>query len=193
MIDLLDHEREDLRAYAARVIGYAYIHLADYERPGFQASAIPALIKALHDPDAGVREATAKALEDQKWQPAKDENAALYWIAMGKFDACAAIGAPAVGPLITALGASDIGIRRQAAGALAEIARKGKLDEATRRKLLSVGKEMDEETARLKAARHVDSHMDHTDMYDPTPDEQHNPNAERGDMVHADRHDDHSR
>ena len=83
--------------------------------------AVEPLIAAIRDKDDGVRKAADKALSMIGWQPGMDELAAAYWIAKGQVARCAAIGAPAVEPLIAALRDKNGWTRRDAAEALGQI------------------------------------------------------------------------
>jgi HEAT repeat protein len=63
--------------------------------------AIKPLVSALQDEE--VSYAVIDPLEQLGWQPGKDKDGACYWIVKGKWDDCAAIGAPAVDVLIRQL------------------------------------------------------------------------------------------
>jgi len=67
------------------------------------ASAVQALILALHDQDELSRRIAADALDRLGWQPGTSEASAWYWIAKGEFERCVKTGAAAVGPLISTL------------------------------------------------------------------------------------------
>ena len=99
----------NMHAWAARVLG----KIGD-------ARAVEPLIAALKDSEAHVRESAAKALEKMGWRPDQDETGAAYWVANQQWDKCAAIGAPAVVLLITALKDGDFCVRG-AASALGQI------------------------------------------------------------------------
>jgi hypothetical protein len=82
--------------------------------------AVDALIYRLVDEiDWDVRTATAQALAKLQWQPGPNEAGAWYWAVRGQWDKCVEVGAPAVGPLIKALGET---LARGAAEALQMLA-----------------------------------------------------------------------
>jgi HEAT repeat protein len=76
---------------------------------------------ATGDSAATVRQAAVSALESMGWRPGKDEGAACYWAAKGRWDKCGEIGAAAVGPLVTVLKEGDRASRDGAQGALIAI------------------------------------------------------------------------
>ncbi len=82
------------------------------------ARAVKPLIAALKDRDEDVRRAAAGALDRLAWSPDSTEAGAAYWAIRGEWGKCVQIGAPAIGPLIAALGDPD---GEAAAGALGEI------------------------------------------------------------------------
>jgi len=47
------------------------------------------------------------------WQPDLGENGARYWIIKKRWDECIAIGAPAVGPLVAALGYQELMVKNR--------------------------------------------------------------------------------
>jgi HEAT repeat protein len=83
------------------------------------APAVEPLIDALKDPD--VRSEAICALEDIGWQLEQNEAGATYLIAKQQWDRCVEIGAPAVEPLIDALGDTSEYVRKSAAQALERI------------------------------------------------------------------------
>ncbi len=89
---LEDYEYEEVRFTAANALG----------RIGGDR-AIAVLITMLEDEDRNVCEIAAQSLENQGWQPDKDETGAFYWIAKQQWDKCIEIGKPAVQPLISIL------------------------------------------------------------------------------------------
>jgi HEAT repeat protein len=91
IVALRDSHYEN-RPDAARVLG----QIGD-------ARALEALTAALQDGDYIVRRAAAEALDGMGWRPRKDETSARYWVAKQEWKRCAAIGGPAVGPLIAEL------------------------------------------------------------------------------------------
>ncbi|MFQ5520302.1 MAG: HEAT repeat domain-containing protein, partial [Candidatus Methylomirabilia bacterium] len=107
LIAALEDERGDVRVGAARALG----RIGD-------ARAVEPLIGILGDTDWQVRRVAAEALDRLGWQPDRSEAGARYWMAKGQWDECVAMGAPAVEPLITMLGAEDRGVRKAAAEVL---------------------------------------------------------------------------
>jgi HEAT repeat protein len=85
------------------------------------AAAVGALVSALSDASADVREAAAATLDQLGWQPDESKAGAAYWVAKHDWDKCADIGAPAVEPLVSALKDDDVDVRRGAASALGQI------------------------------------------------------------------------
>jgi HEAT repeat protein len=83
------------------------------------APAVRPLTAALKCKDANVREAAAEALGRLAWRPTRTAAGAAYWVAEGRWDECAKIGAPAVPSLIAAL--DDESMRAGATGALVQI------------------------------------------------------------------------
>ena len=102
------------------------------------ARAIGPLVAALRDEH--VREDSAAALEALGWKPDRSEAGAWYWVVKGNIDNAVALGAPAVEPLISSLGAGDRAVRADAARALVVLYREGELDEASRQRILDVRK-----------------------------------------------------
>jgi HEAT repeat protein len=68
-----------------------------------------------------IRQRIADVLDEVGWQPGQDETAAVYWIAKGEWDKCAAIGPAALGPLVATLRDPDSGIRWAAAELLDQL------------------------------------------------------------------------
>jgi len=83
------------------------------------AMVIPQLLSALKNPQK--RRYAAQILEQIGWQPGLDENGALYWIAKGEWDRCAALGGIAIAPLLLVLQEQDNETRRAAAHVLGQI------------------------------------------------------------------------
>jgi HEAT repeat protein len=83
--------------------------------------AIPALVGALHDEDKDVRRSAADALHTLGWQPTPDAVGVHYRIIRKEWKECAAIGEPAVEPLIAVLLGEDWADSRAAAEALGAI------------------------------------------------------------------------
>lgn len=95
LIDALQKGDDDMRWTAARMLG----KLGDKR-------AIPALIEALRS--SVVNQSASKALDRIGWIPDDGEAGARYWIAKRDWERCAAIGAPALQPLIdTAINGED--------------------------------------------------------------------------------------
>jgi HEAT repeat protein len=83
--------------------------------------AVGPLTAALRDRDPSVRSAAAEALDHLAWKPAKDQNAAWYWVAKEKWAKVAALGESAFDPLVTALQDSNQDVVCGAAGALVSL------------------------------------------------------------------------
>ena len=83
------------------------------------ATAIAQLLSALKNPQK--RRYAAQILEQIGWQPGLDENGALYWIAKGEWDRCAALGGIAIAPLLLVLQEQDNETRRAVAHVLGQI------------------------------------------------------------------------
>jgi len=94
------------------------------------APAAGPLAGALMDSDSGARRAAADALDKIGWQPSQDEKGAAYWVLKREWDKCLDLGAPAVAPLIAALGDSARPVRKAAAEVLVKLYRSGQLDKA---------------------------------------------------------------
>jgi len=84
------------------------------------APAIKPLISLLQEGGAAGN-AASEALDRLNWDPGKDENGAVYWLARGNWDKCAEIGAPAAGPLIDKFKDASIEVREEAARVLKQI------------------------------------------------------------------------
>jgi len=87
-----------------------------------------------------VRWTAADALDKIGWHPSQDESGAAYWVVRGTWDKCIDIGAPAIRPLIAALGYLGHGYlsARQAAGrSLVRLYQSGHLDEAHKSLILA--------------------------------------------------------
>ena len=77
----------------------------------------PLLTYALKD--RSVR--AADVLEELGWQPSRDENGAIYYLLLSKWDKCVEIGEPAINPLIAKLTGNDHDSRKKAADTLVKI------------------------------------------------------------------------
>ena len=96
-----------VREAAVRALG------ANRSRP-----AIEALLGAYQGPDRDLRELAAETLRELEWQPQDPRERAVSAILRGDFAGAAALGRPAVEPLVAALTARDVATRRLVAGAL---------------------------------------------------------------------------
>lgn len=83
--------------------------------------AVEALITALVDKDSNVRGKAADALDKIGWRPANQKEETIYLIAAQKWDAVVKVGAPAIEPLITALGYEESDVRRRVVDILGKI------------------------------------------------------------------------
>ncbi len=80
--------------------------------------AIAPLLGLLRSELSSVRTAAAEALARLGWQPDRSEAAAIYFLARGDWDCCAAIGEAALRPLLAAFKSSSFVVRQKAAEAL---------------------------------------------------------------------------
>lgn len=85
-------------------------------------SAATALSASLSDPDAGVREAAARALEEMQWHPKENVDRARLAIALQQWERVVEFGKSAVRPLIEVLADVRRKVRLAAAQVLGEIA-----------------------------------------------------------------------
>jgi HEAT repeat protein len=106
---------------------------------GIGASAIQPLIAVLWKYDAKTRNGAANTLRDIGWVPGPDENGAMYWVILRRWDKCIEIGAAALSPLIAALDDKNWGVRKQAAEALIAIYKSGQLSDAQHQQILELG------------------------------------------------------
>ncbi len=83
--------------------------------------AIHALVEALSAGDDTRRTSAANALDELGWQPRRDAAGVAYWMVKADWNRCVESGAPAVEPLIAALGDGSASVRKGAASALGEI------------------------------------------------------------------------
>jgi len=83
--------------------------------------AVEPLVPLLKEWRGHVCQAAAEALDRLGWQPDTREKEAAFWAAMGAWDLCVEIGAPAVQPLLAALEDQDWQVRKAAAEALGKI------------------------------------------------------------------------
>jgi HEAT repeat protein len=137
LIAALKHRNGFLRERAARALGrigdaraiepligilddtYDFVHeAAAVALVQFGASALEPLMAALNDRDTDTRRTAAGTLDRLGWSPGANEAGAAYWVAKGELDKAAQIGAPAVGPLVSALEDQDKDIRKVAVHAL---------------------------------------------------------------------------
>lgn len=98
--------------------------------------AIKPLLAVLKDRSIGDRDLALKALDKMGWEPPRDENGAIYWIAKYRFDQCLDIGAAAIPPLLKALQENDAEACVGAARCLAQIYRLQGLLEQDRAEIL---------------------------------------------------------
>lgn len=80
--------------------------------------AVPHLVSALRDTDHYVRMEAASALDRLEWYPENDACRVRYFIASRQWEKAAAIGEPAVGPLIEMLKDEDHMVRKELSGAI---------------------------------------------------------------------------
>lgn len=93
LIEALQNEDRHVRGYAAEALG----RIGD-------PRAIQPLIGVIKERDWETRKQIAEALDALGWKPDfDDENSAWYWSALENWEICAAIGAPAVEPLVDVL------------------------------------------------------------------------------------------
>jgi HEAT repeat protein len=94
--------------------------------------AIDPLITLLKDTDLGVRIEAAQALEKLGWQPGRDENGAVYWAGLQRWERCVEIGSPALEALLTMLsGSNDWQLRIKVINALGQIGDQGAVEALT--------------------------------------------------------------
>lgn len=110
LLKSLAHENENVRKHVAMALG----KIKD-------PAAVEVLVLALQDTSAAVRELANKALKNQDWQPASDEQQALRHVAERDFEKAAALGDKAIHALVPALTEKDPGTRERVATALASI------------------------------------------------------------------------
>ena len=79
------------------------------------------LTNVLEDKDWDVRKTAAGALDTLGWQPGQDKAGALYWMTQHQWDTAAAVGEPAVQPLVAALDETDTTIHKGVSDALAQL------------------------------------------------------------------------
>jgi HEAT repeat protein len=100
------------------------------------ASAVKPLISALRDKT--VCDPAADALEKTGWKPDYGEDGAWYWIIKKDWKKCAAIGAPAVEPLLSCLMGEDMNMTRNSAETLKIMYHSGKLDSRATQQILAL-------------------------------------------------------
>lgn len=93
------------------------------------------ITKLLEDEVENVREAAAEALGELGWKPARDENAAWYWIAKQGWKKCVALGDVAVEPLISVLRDKDRFVRKAVEEALVALYRSGRIRRDSKEKI----------------------------------------------------------
>jgi HEAT repeat protein len=99
--------------------------------------AVEPLIAALLDESWTVRESAITALAKLEWSPEPTRAGAIYCVRREDWSACAAIGGPAVKPLIAELSHENGAHRYGAAEALTAIWRSGRLESGERTMLLA--------------------------------------------------------
>jgi HEAT repeat protein len=92
--------------------------------------ALEPLTVCLEDGERSVRRAATEALDSLGWRPRQSRASAAYWVVKGEWGKCVKIGAPAVEPLIAALGDTRKSVRGAAAKALVRIHESGRLGSA---------------------------------------------------------------
>lgn len=92
----VEHLIQALRNYDWRVRVNAVNALSDLG----DSRAVDHLINSLRDGYWSVRERTVNALNKMGWEPSNDDDNAYYLIAQSKWDEVAALGEPAIKPLI---------------------------------------------------------------------------------------------
>jgi HEAT repeat protein len=110
LIDALKDSDEEVRWKAASSLG----KIGD-------SRAVKPLIEALNDHFSSVRNSAVESLGKLGWQPGKDSDGAIYWIAKHNFSECEKIGEPAVEKLIDTLEVESEIFRSSIAGTLGKI------------------------------------------------------------------------
>lgn len=100
LIDALKHWEEDVREAAFWSLGQIGSNLRDDTH---RMQMIDYLTQMLLDEHPPMRQTAAATLDQVGWKPGKDTASAAYWFAKGDLAQCAALGGPAVPPLIIAL------------------------------------------------------------------------------------------
>ena len=98
--------------------------------------AVQALIPLLSAVNRDLKAVAANTLKEIGWLPGLDMNSAAYWVIFRKWEKCIEIGAPAIEPLIGALGDGNWQVRKDAAGTLVRIHNSGRLDDADKNRIL---------------------------------------------------------
>ena len=125
------------------------------------ARALEPLITALKDTDFHVRKAAAEALETLGWQAGRTGDGARHLIAKGEWAQCIEIGAPAVEPLLAALGYETGHSRARAAHALVEIYQSGTLTDTQKRRILG-------QRQRIRGSQTHTDERGHQDVGEPS-------------------------
>lgn len=110
----------DARVRTAAIIALPRMKPAAFAPVG-APDAFGTLVAALDDRDPLVRRSAAEALEHISWQPADPGEQARYQVALGCWEAAAALGEPALPALAAALRFTDVDARGQAARTLVSI------------------------------------------------------------------------
>jgi HEAT repeat protein len=189
LIAALDEESQFMRRIAAKVLG----DIGD-------TRAVEPLLSALQDSDCKVRELAATALNKLGWKPASHEHTAWYLGAKREWEDCMKLGEYAVEPFIIALkednlelyercrvakALGEIGdtraveplisvlpvIREEAAMALVEIYRSGKIGAkdkqailAKQNEIIEISKHVDEKDGNVECWEHDDRAGFHADF-----------------------------
>ena len=124
LTEALDDENHFIRQGAQKALKKMAVPRRDGGSPrAVEALESPRQLQPLLEGLKAWGSSAVKDLEKMGWQPDRGEDGARYWIIKQKWDKCASIGAPAVGPLVTALGCHDLMVknRRGVINALAKI------------------------------------------------------------------------
>lgn len=108
--------------------------------------AVESLIQALNDEDWRVRKNAAAVLKKSGWEPENDVQKAHFLIIKGKWGELAALGKPAVEPLMKALRDEDLNVAWLAAGTLIDIGDPIGQKEAEKAKIVLLKQKMIEDS-----------------------------------------------
>jgi HEAT repeat protein len=110
LVEILSDKDSDTRKEAIKALGLME-----------DARAIPHLLEVLYDESYWTRRAAANSLNMLYWQPPDDKSRVVYFIALGRWQKCVAMGTAAVPGLIEGLKYKDWRVRKKAAIALGDI------------------------------------------------------------------------